>query len=589
MPLSVKWFNFNARNFDHNFLNELTKQEWRDMADSLLIVISDEDIENAFKAWPDTIYKLSAQEIIKTLKSRRNNLPIIADRYYQFLSKKVIITGTNKQDLFEVNRSGKNVTDVSVYQIKNSAKGALTYHRTFLSTETKELQLYGLDGNDQVIINGKTNSGSLVRIIGGKGIDSVVDNSKVGGFGKRTKVYDSEEGNYISLGNEAKDKTSADTAFNSYTIKNIDYNFRGVYPLFGYNVDDGVFLGASTSRITYGFKKGPCLKGDPCYNTAPYASKQSLGFDVALNTGAFNFFYKGDFTDVIGKLDFNVSARVQAPNFKYNFFGYGNETVINDSISIEDYKLRIDQVQLFPALEVGDENKMRFLFGPIYQQATVKSDTSGDFFSIFNDLTPDDLSRKHYLGVNTQFTYDPFTADSAPKFEARFLINTGYLKQIEDTTVSTAFVRGYVSLFYNIYSKKGKTPILTLATRFGGGYNNGDFEFYQSNIIGGRTNEGLRGYRGERFVGRTSLYNNFEMRLRLFHFNAYVFPAEFGIIGLIDNGRVWSDGETSSKIHTGYGGGFWISPFSLTSLIATYSISEEEPGGLLNIKLGWWF
>jgi hypothetical protein len=91
------------------------------------------------------------------------------------------------------------------------------------------------------------------------------------------------------------------------------------------------------------------------------------------------------------------------------------------------------------------------------------------------------------------------------------------------------------------------------------------------------------------------LYNNFEARLKLFHFNAYFFPADFGIIGLIDNGRVWveddpsTDDGTSNKIHTGYGGGIWMNPFGIAVLSATYAFSEDEESGLLNIKLGWWF
>ena len=38
----------------------------------------------------------------------------------------------------------------------------------------------------------------------------------------------------------------------------------------------------------------------------------------------------------------------------------------------------------------------------------------------------------------------------------------------------------------------------------------------KGNVIGGRTNENIRGFRGERYNGRASLYNNFEVRLRLF-------------------------------------------------------------------------
>jgi len=593
MPVSTKWFNFNGRYIDHNFLSRMTHDDWRSAADSILLLLTDDKIEQAFKVWPDTVYKLSAPEIIKTLKLRRDNLPLIADKYYDFLSKNVTVVGTNKSDYFEVKRLMPNITDITVYQYKNGDKGRIFYHRAFTSNETKNIQLYGLGENDVFHLDGKSNTSPMIRIIGGDGNDSIVDQSRVGGFGKHLKVYDSKEGNFLSLGRDGKDKTSEDTMLNIYSTKSFEYNSNMFFPYFGYSVDDGIFLGASMSMISNGFKKGPCLR-PPCYNTAPYAGKQSFGFDVALKTGAFNFFYRGDFPQVFGPLGININARVQAPNYRNNWYGYGNETLQSDSFSQTDYRVHVNQALLFPALVAGDVNKIRFLFGPIYQYANVKEDSTTEFNDVFPDLTNEDLTAKHFLGVNTQLSLDPFKIDSAPKFEVRFVLNAGYLAQLNGTVSSFGFGRGYISFFYHVYSSKTHTPVLTLATRFGGGYNSGDFtsrdfQFYQSNVIGGRTNENVRGFVGERYSGKASLYNNLEMRLRLFHFNAYIFPADFGIIGLLDNGRVWVENDSSSTIHTGYGGGLWFSPFGLATLTATYAFSNDEPNGLLNIKLGWWF
>jgi hypothetical protein len=592
MPVSVKWFNQGARYFDHNFLTRLTREDWRATADSLVAAVSDAEIETALRAWPDTIYELSAPEILPTLIQRRNNLPRIADEFYSFLARDVTVVGTNKQDYFEVKRSEPNVTDVTVYQFKNGQKGSAYYHRLFTAAETRNIQLYGLDGDDVFRLEGASGSNSLIRIIGGPGNDSINELSRVGGMCKRTRVFDSKEGNYLNLGKEGKDKTSDDTLLNMYTTKSYEYNSNFFFPLFGYNPDDGIFLGAGITRMNYGFKKGPCLTGN-CYRTAPYAIKQTISFNVAFLTGAFNFQYLGDFVDVLGKLDLNLQARIQAPNYRNNFFGYGNETEkVSDEKSY--YRIHINQALLYPALEAGDEDKVRFLFGPIYQYGNVSEDSSDAFFGIFPELNSSDLDVKHFLGANTQLTYDPFSLDTMPQFQVRFLVNAGYLSQVADTFADFGFVRGYVSLFYHVYSANSKTPLLTLATRFGGGFNSGDFagrdfQFYQANVIGGRSGENVRGFLGERYTGKTALYNNLEARLRLFHFNAYVFPAYFGIIGLLDNGRVWVADDSSNVWHTGYGGGIWLNPFGIAVLSATYTFSKDETAGLLNIKLGWWF
>jgi hypothetical protein len=208
MPLSVKWFNAGARYFDHNFLTRMSREDWKSTADTLILVVTDKAVEEAFKAWPDTIYKLTAPEIMQTLKERRNNLPLIADKYYEFLAKQVNVVGTNQNDYFEVKRAAPNTTEVSVYQLKNGQKANLYFHRIFSGSETQELRLYGLDNNDVFDVTGNSGGNSLLRIIGGNGRDSIVDQSKVGGLGKCTKVYDSKEGNYMSLGKEGKDKTS---------------------------------------------------------------------------------------------------------------------------------------------------------------------------------------------------------------------------------------------------------------------------------------------------------------------------------------------------------------------------------------------
>jgi hypothetical protein len=190
----------------------------------------------------------------------------------------------------------------------------------------------------------------LIRIIGGKGNDTIVDQSSVGGFGKKTKVYDTKEGNFLSLGKEAGNKTSNDTAFNSYSPRTYTYNHKLFFPYFGYNADDGVLLGAGLSAVTYGFKKGPCLPGDPCYSTAPYASRQTFGGDIAFKT--LSTLLPGDFTDVIGRLDLNIQVKIKY-QFPVQLFGLEH----HQDGTKEKYRLGVNDIQLFPALKGGNQIK----------------------------------------------------------------------------------------------------------------------------------------------------------------------------------------------------------------------------------------
>ena len=109
----------------------------------------------------------------------------------------------------------------------------------------------------------------------------------------------------------------------------------------------------------------------------------------------------------------------------------------------------------------------------------------------------------------------------------------------------------------------------------------GDPEFYQFPNIGQSYN--LRGYRRERFSGRTTFNNSLEFRF-VDKVRSYIFNGKAGLMAFVDNGRVWMPGEKSNRFHTTYGGGVLLAPFNLVSAAITYGISDEAK--LLQIRVG---
>jgi hypothetical protein len=100
----------------------------------------------------------------------------------------------------------------------------------------------------------------------------------------------------------------------------------------------------------------------------------------------------------------------------------------------------------------------------------------------------------------------------------------------------------------------------------------GDTQFFESAFIGGAaqklpldltgasTGNLLRGYTLNRFAGDASVVGNAELQVALGRFNAAL-PFRFGVLGLADVGCVFVANQSSSRSHTGYGGGFWLGPF----------------------------
>jgi outer membrane translocation and assembly module TamA len=127
---------------------------------------------------------------------------------------------------------------------------------------------------------------------------------------------------------------------------------------------------------------------------------------------------------------------------------------------------------------------------------------------------------------------------------------------------------------------------LVFANRTGVGVTGGNtFEFFQAQYLG--TNENLRGFRRERFAGRSKFYNQAELRLKVANLKTYLFPAAFGLFAFVDNGRVWVKNDTVNKMATGYGGGVWFAPLRRIVISVAYAMSVEDK--LPVVRLGWQF
>ncbi len=85
----------------------------------------------------------------------------------------------------------------------------------------------------------------------------------------------------------------------------------------------------------------------------------------------------------------------------------------------------------------------------------------------------------------------------------------------------------------------------------------------------------LRGYHSLRFAGKSMLYHNVDLRIKLFDFSSYIFPGTMGVIGFNDVGRVWMPGEKSNKWHDGFGGGLYLVPADLVLIQALFGRSPE--------------
>ncbi|MGI4869920.1 MAG: metallophosphoesterase [Janthinobacterium lividum] len=573
---------------DRLYLSNVSRAEWVKQAEIMKAQLTDAVIEKAFaERWPKQIYALHGAEIVAKLKARRDLLPDLAGKYADVMADIVEVRGSQKNEKFTVTRLPGHQTRVLMQKISKQGKlSKVLYDRTFDRT-TDEIRLYGIAGQDVYDLSGDQQQGHKIRIIGGTGRDSILDNSRVAGFRHRTQVYDADTGNVIrNTRGEARLRLEPGTDVSRYDhphrfdLKDYRLNYTGPALFFGYNIDDGFLVGGGITHRRYGFRR------------EPFASEQSLTANFAPAREAYNLRYVGQFTSVFGgKTDLHVAAQFYGPQLLYNFFGIGNNTqnlAVNDHDQANNrsvnsaYRVRFDRLYIAPTLERKLFSFGKVGFGPQFERFRVESDEIGTV--IRDNIGPglenqafgirhDDFQANSYLGGLVYVNFGGQSSPKDPRIGIQWHNEAQYNWQLGEGHLSY----GRLASELKAYLTPNFPFRLTYAGRIGVAHNLGDYRFYQANTLGGTTN--LRGYRRTRFAGRSAVYANFEARLHLFKFNAYLFPGQFGIMGLADAGRVYSGNDTRTgldAIHSGFGGGAFVNILDQAVINVTYTVGEER-------------
>jgi hypothetical protein len=557
---NIKTFNRAARNFDRTFLNELNEDTWRAAIDTFLNSMTDQVIDAAMARQPREIRGFHASKLGETLKQRRNYFREDMLEYYRFLAKEVNIVGTNQKEFFLIDKTDDGHTHVTINKIdKQGQVSSKIYDRDFDPSITKELRIYGLEDNDSFVIRGGR-SPILVRLIGGPGNDNFVNE----GSGGRVLAYDVsfEENHFSGNGRGLRQRLSKDPRNNQYS--RIFYKYDIIHPGLAvtYNVDDGIFPGAHLEFIKNGFRK------------EPYAMRHNVVVGHALRTRSWFFKYDGEFNKAFGNSDLLLHADVRAPINVTNFFGLGNNTTFNKDLGINYYRARYNVTNASVLFRRQLQSWMRITGGPSFQMFKLpQEENKGRFVNdlAVNGLDPANLYKvKTFVGAEANLDINSKNSQVVPTRGFVLDASVRKLYGITGNTNDLLQVHADMSIFASFVTQ----PKYVIATRFGYYRNFGSFEFQQANYLSGTEN--LRGYRKNRFAGRTMFFNNSELRIKLSDFNTYLFPGSIGILLFNDVGRVWVDNESSNKWHDGYGGGIWISPIQRFVVTVIAAHSEEE-------------
>jgi hypothetical protein len=536
----------------------MTKEDWKNAINFIQTNLTDSVIRTGVGAMPEDVNKISGEFIINRLIQRRDNLEDYGMRYYSILGRHVTINGSAKKETFVVDFANKK--QVSITGLRSSSD--TFFHRTFYRSTTKQINIYGLEGNDIYTVEGSSKNKFKIRFLGGDG-NNHYDDTRKKPLGKTIRVYDS-----LNI----KDNTTGDFKFNRrwdtlYRYNRASVKYDWYIPLIvpGYNQDDGVSiaLGLFYRKQTWG--------------KTPYGWQQSFLVDYAIGTGAVGFAYKGVFKLRTSKWDLDMNAFYKGPRYTFNYYGLGNETQLNGH-NRSYFRVKANDFYVNPGISQSwRANYLRF--GLQYETVEILNSEGKFAASPEAKLDSSIFSLIHFAGVNGGWNF--FNAGLERYPTKGFHLNAGFsfLNNLDDTKRKLLRIQGQATIYYPILRN------LIFSHRTGASTIFGDYEFYQSSSLGG--NQNLRGFWRDRFAGRTNFYQNTELRLRIADLKGYAIRGRLGIFGFVDDGRVWIEDENSSQLHVGYGGGIFFIPYNLTSLNIYYSGSKEVT--MVTVRAGFFF
>ena len=549
---NVKKFNTPAWPLDRPFTNELTEEDWVTAAKQLQQSLTDELIESSIRRVPAEVFSVSGPSIVAKLKSRRDHLQDYAKDYYRFLSHHIELRGSNETEFFEIKRLNSAQTQINIYKItkQGEVKEKPYYSRTFSKAETREIRLYSLDKADVIKVTGPPH-GVKVRVIDPQGTDSIIREAR-----GRTK---------LSIGEKFQ--------FDTFHTKKFDFFMLPLFSAPEYKVfeDDPLPLFSKTgARISLNIR----------YMSQPWRKKEYMKSHVlTVNYGvlrsAFNMGYVGRFGHIVGPFDFLIKTRVD-PRGVENYFGTGNETT--NTVTKRNYN-RAFTTRFYGGLGLSLPIRSSQLIdiSAFYQSIKVQQ-TAGHFITANHAIDPSLFENNQFGGAELAYHFRRTNNQKFPTAGVDFLLAGGYVQNLKDRDRSFTNVVSSIA----VYVPLGRS--FSIASRAGAASLNGEADFYHLNRLGGYVN--LRGYDRERFAGKTTFYNNNELRWVAKTRN-YFFNGQIGLLAFYDDGRVWQPLERSDKWHTGYGGGLILIPFNKVVLTGTYCISEEDK--FIQLKAGMFF
>lgn len=554
------WLNWNAREIDRRLLVGLERPVWDTVAATLERQLSDAVIDSAIAGMPAPWLQHNGSELRAALIRRREQLARVAGEFYEILAREVDLSATDERDVAEVTRQDDGGVHIALSAMDSSggadgARGTTYMERTFDPADTREVRVFLHGGDDQVIVRGARSGEILVRIIGGDGSDFVSD-SVAGGDGA-LRFYDSAGDDRILTAGQAgidrKPYTAPTTARVEHAVRDWG-TWSFTQRAASYAPALGVVGSISHTRFGYGFRSDP------------FASRQVLRLDFSFGERRPRLVYDATFRGVNTQRLREI--RLLASGIELiRFHGIGNESASDRGTDF--YRVFQNLVRAEPRWILPLSKGATASLGAVVQYTSTREGPR----TLVGTTAPYGSGSFGEVGARVGLVVDRRDSPIAPTKGFRLLAGSTLFPPLWD--VDRAF--GEVNVLASTYLSARAPLSPTLALRAGAQHVWGTFPFHEAAFLGGTGS--LRGWHEQRFAGRSAVYGNGELRVLLGKVSLVV-PADFGVLGVADVGRVYADNERSDAWHSGFGGGVWIAPLMRSNTVSLSVVHSRERTGV---------
>ncbi len=558
-----KWFMQEAYNLDKAILTRSNVETWKKQAKYIQKHLTDAVIDKAFEQFPKEMQDSTVTIIKNNLKQRRKNIVKISEKFGSYLDKIIIIRATDKADKITITRLTKGRTKVEIQAIKQQ-NDAPYYSRIFHKKKTREIVIYGLNGDDHFSVNGPGKTAIKLRLLGGQNHDTYTINNN-----KNLSVFDFKSKKSTLNGTKKPRSVFTDLYnTNTYHYRTVQNNTNQLFPFALFKSEEGASIFIHNTYTVHGV------------NGNPFREQHSLKTMYNTNTLGFTLNYIGEFANIFPSWNFVIDVLYTTPKFTINYLGNGNNT--RKTVKGHKYKFYKTDIEMFhlkPGFVLRRQNKASLLnISPFYEIKKVADNIHR--FAHRNAPLVDKavFEKQEFLGLQTAFIYNNVNAQDFPTYGFHLWLLAGYKFSINNTLTNISYLKSRCAIDYKL-NKKGN---LVLSTKIGAELNLGtDYLFYDAVSIGG--SNGLRGFIDNRFSGNSAAYQNTDVRLKIARIQSSFIPLTLGIYGGFDYGRVWQQNEYSRKWHTSAGGGVWVS--ALNALSFQLALFNSIDGNLLSVGL----